>query len=81
MAYTTRDRPFDSSTLRQAQDRPFGGAQDKQAQDRREDGMGSTEKGERQMAENEEKKAQTWGMLCHLTALLVFIGIPFGNLI
>lgn len=33
------------------------------------------------MVENDEKKAQTWGMLCHLTALSLFIGIPFGNLI
>jgi uncharacterized Tic20 family protein len=43
--------------------------------------MNSTEKGGRQMDENEEKKAQTWGMLCHLTALSMFIGLPFGNLI
>lgn len=33
------------------------------------------------MDENETKKAQTWGMLCHLTALSMFIGVPFGNLI
>ena len=33
------------------------------------------------MIENDEKKAQTWGMLCHLTALAAFIGIPFGLLI
>jgi uncharacterized Tic20 family protein len=23
----------------------------------------------------------SWGMLCHLTALLVYVGIPFGNII
>ena len=33
------------------------------------------------MEEDEAKKAQTWGMLCHLTALSMFIGVPFGNLI
>jgi len=29
----------------------------------------------------EEKQVRTWGMLCHLTALIGFIGIPFGNLL
>ncbi len=29
----------------------------------------------------EEKQANTWGMLCHLTALVGFIGIPFGHII
>ena len=33
------------------------------------------------MIEEDEKKAQTWGMLCHLTALALFVGIPFGHLI
>ena len=33
------------------------------------------------MVEEDEKKAQTWGMLCHLTALALFVGIPFGHLI
>jgi uncharacterized Tic20 family protein len=28
-----------------------------------------------------EKDARLWGMLCHLTALAGFIGIPFGNII
>jgi uncharacterized protein len=27
-----------------------------------------------------EKSARTWSMLCHLSALTLFIGIPFGNL-
>ena len=36
-------------------------------------------KGEDSMADN--KQANTWGMLCHLTALSLFIGIPFGNII
>lgn len=29
---------------------------------------------------NEDKQARIWGMLCHLTALLGIIGIPFGNI-
>ena len=29
----------------------------------------------------ESKDARLWGMLCHLTALSGFIGIPFGNVI
>jgi uncharacterized Tic20 family protein len=28
-----------------------------------------------------EKKERTWGMLCHLLALVGFVGIPFGNII
>lgn len=27
-----------------------------------------------------DKDSKLWGMLCHLTALSVFIGIPFGNI-
>lgn len=27
------------------------------------------------------KEDRTWGMLCHLSSLLLFIGIPFGNII
>jgi uncharacterized Tic20 family protein len=30
---------------------------------------------------DDEKKAQNWGMLCHLIALVGFIGIPFGHLL
>ena len=33
------------------------------------------------MVEKDEKQANTWGMLCHLTALSLFIGIPFGHII
>jgi uncharacterized Tic20 family protein len=33
------------------------------------------------MIDQQEKKARTWGMLCHLTALSAFVGIPFGHLI
>jgi uncharacterized Tic20 family protein len=33
------------------------------------------------MTENMDKEAYTWGMLCHLTALSLYVGIPFGNLI
>jgi uncharacterized protein len=43
--------------------------------------MSNTEKGGRQMDENEQKKAQTWGMLCHLTALSSFVGLVPGHLI
>jgi uncharacterized protein len=28
----------------------------------------------------ENKRARIWGMLCHLTALLGMIGIPFGHI-
>ncbi len=33
------------------------------------------------MVQEEKKKANLWAMLCHLTALSTFIGIPFGNII
>ena len=29
----------------------------------------------------EEKQARLWGMLCHLTALSLLIGLPFGNIL
>jgi len=29
----------------------------------------------------DEKQARMWGMLCHLTALTAFVGIPFGNIL
>ncbi|MFP4072292.1 MAG: DUF4870 domain-containing protein [Desulfovibrionales bacterium] len=29
----------------------------------------------------QEKGSRTWGMLCHLSALSLFVGIPFGNLL
>jgi uncharacterized protein len=29
---------------------------------------------------NDDKKARLWGMLCHLTALIGIVGIPFGNI-
>jgi uncharacterized protein len=28
-----------------------------------------------------DKKARTWGSVCHLSALLGLLGIPFGNLL
>ena len=31
--------------------------------------------------DQDEKQIRMWGMLCHLTALIGFIGIPFGNLL
>jgi uncharacterized Tic20 family protein len=30
---------------------------------------------------NPESQARTWNMLCHLSALSVFVGIPFGNIL
>jgi uncharacterized Tic20 family protein len=30
---------------------------------------------------NSVKQARTWGMLCHLTALTGFIGVPFGHIL
>lgn len=33
------------------------------------------------MAQNENNRAITWATFCHLAALSIFIGIPFGNLI
>ena len=33
------------------------------------------------MAKKKKNEANTWAMLCHLTALSIYIGIPFGNLI
>jgi uncharacterized Tic20 family protein len=31
--------------------------------------------------QEKEKKALTWGMLCHLTALCWLVGVPFGHLL
>ena len=31
------------------------------------------------MTEIADKQSNTWGMLCHLTALALFTGIPLGN--
>lgn len=31
--------------------------------------------------ENDEKQARIWGTLCHLTALIVMTGIPFGHIL
>ena len=33
------------------------------------------------MAEKERNQDTTWGMLCHLAALSMFIGVPFGHII
>ena len=30
---------------------------------------------------NPESQARTWNMLCHLSALAGYVGVPFGNLI
>lgn len=35
----------------------------------------------RQDIQVDDKQARTWGMLCHLTALVAFLGIPFGNIL
>jgi uncharacterized Tic20 family protein len=31
--------------------------------------------------DSHQREARTWGMLCHLTALSLYVGIPFGNII
>lgn len=33
------------------------------------------------MTQETEKQDRTWGMLCHLTALSCWIGVPFGNIV
>jgi hypothetical protein len=32
-------------------------------------------------ATGETQEERTWGMMCHLLALLGFVGVPFGNII
>jgi uncharacterized Tic20 family protein len=39
------------------------------------------EKRRKPLLTKQEKQARTWGMLCHLTALTAFVGIPFGNIL
>ena len=33
------------------------------------------------MTENSGKQTNTWGMLCHLTSLSAYVGIPFGHIV
>lgn len=33
------------------------------------------------MVEGDGKQARNWGMLCHLTALVAFLGVPFGHIL
>ena len=33
------------------------------------------------MESNYDDKERTWAMLCHLSALIVLLGIPFGNIL
>jgi len=33
-----------------------------------------------QLQETDDKQVRIWGMLCHATALIGIIGIPFGNI-
>lgn len=33
------------------------------------------------MTASSEKQTQTWGMLCHLTSLSAYVGIPFGHIV
>ena len=33
------------------------------------------------MAEVADNQARTWGILCHLAGLCLWIGIPFGNIV
>ena len=32
-------------------------------------------------SQSDERQARMWGMLCHLSALVGFIGVPFGNIL
>ncbi len=32
------------------------------------------------MPEDADKQARTWGMLCHLAGLCIWVGVPFGNI-
>lgn len=43
--------------------------------------MTETPTGSPPVKNNDDKQANTWGMLCHLTALIGFIGVPFGHII
>lgn len=36
---------------------------------------------ENTVKENDEKQARIWGTLCHLTALIVITGLPFGHIL
>ena len=38
------------------------------------------EKTQKAPSKKEKKDERMWGMLCHLSALTLFIGIPFGNI-
>jgi len=33
------------------------------------------------MSDSAEHQVRRWGMLCHLSGLLLFVGIPFGHLL
>ncbi len=33
------------------------------------------------MTASSRKQTHTWGMLCHLTALSAYVGIPFGHIV
>lgn len=33
------------------------------------------------MIQDDKTKDKTWAMMCHLTALSAYLGIPFGNII
>lgn len=33
------------------------------------------------MTDNKEKMGHRWAMLCHMAALISFIGVPFGHII
>ncbi len=33
------------------------------------------------MTQQDDKKAITWATLCHVAALSLFLGVPFGNII
>jgi uncharacterized Tic20 family protein len=48
------------------------GAQDRRDNVMKQHGMNES---------NDNREARNWGMLCHLTALAGFIGIPFGHIL
>ena len=42
---------------------------------------GFMEKEEKDITEEENKKAITWATFCHVGALALYLGIPFGHII
>ncbi len=38
-------------------------------------------KNEKKVANADQKQERTWAVFCHLSALVAFVGIPFGNIL